>query len=63
MNDFICYDKICLHYFDRSNKEEDVNITDETQDLINKLSFLPNTESYADLFLDLYTNCTNNHSI
>ncbi len=63
MNDFICYDRICLHYFDRNNKEEDVNITDETQGLINKLSFQPNTDSYADLLLDLYTNCTNNHSI
>ena len=52
-----------MEVFDIESKEEDVNITDETQGLINKLSFLPNTESYADLLLDLYTNCTNNHSI
>lgn len=61
MQDLIYYDELCLLYLYNRLKQDNVEITDEINSVVTKLSFKPDTSSYADLLIDAYSFCKNTH--
>ena len=61
MQDLIYYDELCLLYLYNRLKQDNVEITDEINSVVTKLSFKPDTSSYADLLIDAYSFCKITH--
>ena len=61
MQDLSYYDELCLLYLYKRLKQDNVEVTDEINYVVAKLSFKPNISSYADLLIDAYSYCKNKH--